>query len=113
MVLILDINLLSSFHKCLSLTVNVSIFIVYGGSLQWIQPQCAEAYDKLPSMVSSQPIICFLNLDCNKCLQVGTSLAYWFFCNLKLEENYFHSTIQLDETNIFLSRILHRFHKNQ
>ena len=30
---------------------------VNGGSLHWIQPQCADAYDKLPSMVGSQPIV--------------------------------------------------------
>ena len=51
---------------------------VNGGSLHWIQPQCADAYDKLPSMVRSQPIICFLTLDCNKYSQVGSWLAHWF-----------------------------------
>ena len=46
-----------------------------GGSLHKIQYQCADAYDKLPSMVGSQPIICFLILDCNKYSQVGSSLV--------------------------------------
>ena len=84
-----------------------------GGSLHWIQPQCADAYNKLPSMVGSQPIICFLILDCSKYSQMGSSLVFslvhWFFRVLKLEENYFYRTIRLDETNIFLSRILPKF----
>ena len=57
-----------------------------GGSLHWIQPQCAYAYDKLPSMVGSQPIICFLILDCSKYSQMGSSSL---FRDLKLEEIYF------------------------
>ena len=84
MVLILDINLLSSFLKSCSLILNVFVFIlrknpVNGGSLHWIQPKCADAYNKLPSMVGSQPIICFLILDFNKYSQVGSSLAHWIF----------------------------------
>ena len=49
-VLILAINLLSSYLKCHSLTVNVFAFTseipVNGKGLHWIQPQCADAYDK-------------------------------------------------------------------
>ena len=75
---------------------------VNGGSLHWIQPQCVDAYNKLPSMVGSQPIICFLILDCNKYSQVGSLLAHCFFCDLELEENYFYSTVRLHKTNIFL-----------
>ena len=121
-VLILDINLLLSFLKFCSLTViYCKCFCFYpsenpvnGRSLHWVQPQCAEAYDKLTSMVESQTIICFLILDCNKYSQVGSALANcFFFCELKLEENYFYSTVRLEETNIFLSRILRRFHKFQ
>ena len=53
--------------------------LVNGGSLHWIQPQWAEAYDLLPIMVRSQPIIYFLILDCNKYSQVGSWLAHWVF----------------------------------
>ena len=35
------------------------------------------------------------------------------FCDLKLEEGYFYSAIRLDKTNLFLSRILRRFHNFQ
>ena len=82
-VLILDINLLSSFLK-LSF-IDAICFHFYPsekpcqwGSLHWIQPQCADAYDKLPSMVGSQPIICFLILDCNKYSQVGNRYLIGF-----------------------------------
>ena len=82
---------------------------VNGGSLHWIQPQCADAYDKLPSMVGSQPIIRFLILDCNKYLQVGSLLAHCFFCDLKLEESYFYSAIRLDKTNLYFLEFLADF----
>ena len=66
---------------------------VNGESLHWI-PQCADAYDKLPSVVGSQPIICFQILDCNKYSQVD--LVYW---HLKFKENYFYYAIFADFTN--------------
>ena len=91
MVLNLDINLLSSFLKCCSLKVNVFCFYpsenpANGGSLHCIQPQWADAYDKLPSMVGSQPIICFLILDCSKYSQMGSSLV---FSRSKIRRNLF------------------------
>ena len=52
---------------------------VNGEGLHGIQPQCAHTYDKLPSVVGSQSIICFLILDCNKYSQVGSLLAHWGF----------------------------------
>ena len=94
MVLNLDINLLSSFLKCRSLKVNVFVFIhrktlpmaeVY--IHDWIRPQWADAYDKLPNMVGSQPIICFLILDCSKYSQMGSSLV--FFSRSKIRRNLF------------------------
>ena len=80
---ILHINLFSGFLKCRSLT-HGKCFQFYPSEnpvegLHWIQPQCADAYDKLPSLVGSQPIICFLILDCNKYSQVGSLLAHCFF----------------------------------
>ena len=66
MVLTLDINLLSSFLKCPSLTANIFIFI----HRKTLSSQCANANDKLRSMVGSQPIICFLISDCSKYSQV-------------------------------------------
>ena len=45
-------------------------------------------------IIGSQPIMCFLILDCNKHSQVG-SLFRSFFCDLKSEENYFYSASQL------------------
>ena len=73
-----------SYPSPVSLNVVHFIFIhrknpVNGRGLHWIQPQCADAYYKLPSMVGSQPIICFLILDCNKYSQVGSSLGHWIF----------------------------------
>ena len=105
-VLILDINL-SSF--VLMSFIDGKCFRFYppetpvnGGRLHWIQLQCADAYDKLPSMVRSQPIICFLILDWNKYSQVGSLLAHSFFGDLKLEENYFfYSEIWLAKINLF------------
>ena len=117
-VLILDINL-SSF--VLISFIDGKCFRFYppetpvnGGSLHWIQLQCADAYDKLPSMVRSQPIICFLILDWNKYSQVGSLLAHSFFGDLKLDENYFFIVKYGWPRSIsFLSRILRRLHKFQ
>ena len=90
-VLILDINLLCSFLKCPSLTANIFIFIhretgsmaeVYIGYNLNAQ---MHTINSTACMVGSQPIICFLILDCSKYSQVGSSLAHWFFCDLKLE----------------------------
>ena len=104
MVLILDTNLLSSYIKAKCFCFYPSKNPVNGGSLHWIQPQSADAHDKLPSMVWSKPIICFLILTCNKYSQAFSSLAHCFFCDLKLE-GYFYSAIRLDKTDLFLSRI--------
>ena len=89
MVLILDINLLSSFLKCHSLTTNIFIFIhrktlsmaeVYIGYNFNAQTHTINS----PAWSGSQPIICFLIFDCSKYSQVGSLLAHWFFFRSKI-----------------------------
>ena len=91
MVLILDINLfsLNDVHDSKYFHFYPSENPVNGRNLHWIQPQCADTYDKLPSMVGSQPIICFLILDCRKYSQVGSSLAHWFSLRSKIRIKLF------------------------
>ena len=75
-VLILDINLLSSFLKCRSLTANIFIFI-HRKTLSMAEVNIGYNLNvQAHTMVGSQPIICFLILDCSKYSQVGSSLAH-------------------------------------
>ena len=109
--LILDLNLLSSFLKCRSLMANIFIFI-HRKTLSMAEVYIgynlnAQTHNKLPSMIGSQPIICFLILDCSKYSQVGSLLAhcFCFFFDLKLDrkkkKNNFYSAIRWSRPILF------------